>query len=197
MRRIFFLLLFPTIITQIARNVLAYFSTSNVSNNTKERKTGEKFFFLPFARKGLTYIIFLFRTVDDPNKDDDCSFDLIVAMLFDIASQQQLPEVFTANHNHHCSHKRSSTTINTASSSSAMTNGQRYVVSRASAKERTFDLSFRLMTLVKKQIKFSDMLPPWLIIVDNQVLISPVNVRFDWTSRNYPLLRNTNENFLF
>jgi hypothetical protein len=42
-------------------------------------------------------------------------------MVADIAPQQQLPEVFSTNRNHHCSHKRNS-------NSNTMTNGQRYVV---------------------------------------------------------------------
>lgn len=42
-------------------------------------------------------------------------------MLVDIASQQQLHEVFASNP---CSHKRNSTTT-----SNTMTNGQRYIVS--------------------------------------------------------------------
>jgi hypothetical protein len=44
-------------------------------------------------------------------------------MVVDIAPQQQLPEVFSTNRNHHCSDKRNSTTINTTSSSNTMTNG--------------------------------------------------------------------------
>jgi hypothetical protein len=45
-------------------------------------------------------------------------------MVVDIAPQQQLPEVFSTNRNHHCSHKRNPNT----SSNNTMTNGQRYVV---------------------------------------------------------------------
>jgi hypothetical protein len=49
-------------------------------------------------------------------------------MVVDIAPQQQLPEVFSTNRNHHCAHKRNSTTINTTLSSNTMTNGHRCLV---------------------------------------------------------------------
>jgi hypothetical protein len=60
---------------------------------------------------------------------------IILAMVVDIALQQQLPEIFSTNHNHHRSsssssstYKRNSTTINTTSSSNTMTNGHRFMV---------------------------------------------------------------------
>ncbi len=83
-------------------------------------------------------------------------------MIVDIVSHQQLPEVFSTNRNHHCSHKRNSTTINTISSSNTMTNGHRVRVREKKkniSKNRIIQFLFffkRRMNLVKKQIKFSD-----------------------------------------
>jgi hypothetical protein len=60
-------------------------------------------------------------------------------MVVDIAPQQQLPEVFSTNRNHHCSDKRNSTTINTTSSSNTMTNGHPFKVrkNKSSLKEKS------------------------------------------------------------
>lgn len=59
-------------------------------------------------------------------------------MLFDIASQQQLHEVFASNH---CSHKRNSSTT---TSNTTMTNGQRYIVSHLTHSFNSLKSFFRL-----------------------------------------------------
>lgn len=67
-------------------------------------------------------------------------------MVVDIAPQQQLPEVFSTNRNHHCSHKRNTTTINTTSSSNnTMTNGHRFRVRQ----KRLFILFFYKLNYLK------------------------------------------------
>ncbi len=132
---------------------------------------------IPIARWELTYIVwlpvfFLFKQYRH-TKDDVVFWPvllnvvlIILAMFVDIAHQKQLSEVFSTNRNHHCSHKRNSPTINTTSSNSSsntMTNGQRYVVRRRRRSKQKKDFNnlifaFRLMILVKKQIKFLDVL---------------------------------------
>jgi hypothetical protein len=90
-------------------------------------------------------------------------------MVADIAPQQQLPEVFSTNRNHHCSHKRNS-------NSNTMTNGQRYVADDLGKKADQILGHAPVMVDYRRQpsIDLTHQHPPRLHIPVSKPRVSPV-----------------------